>query len=410
MPFHDPEQSPRSVGVTARSHPEPKKTFCRIGPPDERLGEGPVYSAATSLPGDEPTPSPTYCFMRIVYLLDRTEPGGGVKVVFQHASLLADQGHEVLVAGRGPRPVGVLPPNATMPSYLNYGHLPEGTVPEFPDRPDLALATYWTTLPLVRRIEADHVAHFCQGCEYDWPHLKHRAGEIKTVYETAGLPALVVAPHLGERLARNFRTPWRLTPPPLDPRFRLTPLDWLRRSPRKNPWIAVPGIFQAEVKGVSTALEAIRLLREAGQRCRLLRISILAPTRDEESLVTAERFLSDIPPAEVASNLRRCDLLLFPVRSGEGFGLPLLEALASGVPSVASRLPPTEFIAGEAAILVAPGRPEAFARAASDLLKSPRAWKRARRKSRTAAARFSEERIKAELEAAVQWVVSGSPR
>ena len=42
--------------------------------------------------------------MKITYILDRPELGGGVKVVFQHAQLLLAQGYQVTVLGRGAKP------------------------------------------------------------------------------------------------------------------------------------------------------------------------------------------------------------------------------------------------------------------------------------------------------------------
>lgn len=353
--------------------------------------------------------------MKIAYLLDRPELGGGVKVVFQHAALLAQRGHRVWVAGRGPRPdwVGPVsrgnegPGSRGAVSYLDLSSQPEGASPALPEPVDLLVATYWTTLEPARRAvtagTAHAAAHLCQGFEPDWPHQRHQAERIETTYAAAALPALVVAPHLGERLASRLSLPWRLAPPPVDPRFRPGFLGRLRRRPGAFPWIAVPGIFQAEVKGVPVALEALRRLEDGGLRCRLLRISVLPPTEEEARLRRADRFLHGVPPEAVAQALRRCSLLLFPARPGEGFGLPLLEAMASGVPAVASRLPPTRFLAEGVLPLVPPDDPEVLAERARDLLESPPSWRRARREVLRRAARFAQSRIAVELDEAVRW-------
>lgn len=47
----------------------------------------------------------------------------------------------------------------------------------------------------------------------------------------------------------------------------------------------------------------------------------------------------------------------------EGFGLPVLEAMSAGVPVVSTTVPAIEEVAGDAALLVAPGDVEALARA-----------------------------------------------
>jgi glycosyltransferase involved in cell wall biosynthesis len=54
----------------------------------------------------------------------------------------------------------------------------------------------------------------------------------------------------------------------------------------------------------------------------------------------------------------------------EGFGLPVLEAMVAGVPVVASDIPALREVAGEAAVLVPPGRPEVWADALSRVLGS----------------------------------------
>lgn len=327
--------------------------------------------------------------MRIAYVLPRPELSGGNKVVFQHAHILRDLGHDVVLLGEGP------PPDWTRLAvpYLDLA----GGAPAVPEQ-DLLIATFWPTIHRARELALGPVAHFCQGYEGDLAHLRPRLPEIEAAYSLP-IPALTVSPHLARFLARRFGRESRLARPPLDPEFRPA----RRLAPRRRPWVAVPGIFQAEVKDVPTGLGAVARLRARGVPARLLRYSFLPLGPEERELLAPDRYLDGVRPEVVARELRRCDLLIFSSREMEGFGLPVLEAMASGVPVVASRIPSTETFADGAVELVAPGDAEAFAAAAYALLTRSRRWRGARRRGLERAAGFHPRVVGRELEAAVLW-------
>jgi glycosyltransferase involved in cell wall biosynthesis len=326
--------------------------------------------------------------MRIAYVLDRPELGGGTKVVFQHAGLLRQRGDEVTVLGVGPRPDWIEVPG----TYLDLT-----SSPRLPSQ-DLVIATWWTTLPAARDLGIGPLAHFCQGYEGGLAHLRPVLGEIEEVYAW-NLPGITVSPHLADFLRERFGRESRVAPPPLDPLFRPA---W-RWRPRRSPWIAIPGIFEAAVKDVPTALRAARRLRERGVPCRVLRYSILPLSDGERALLPPDRYLQGAPPREIARALRGCDLLFLPSRAEEGFGLPLLEALAAKVPAVASRIPSTLAMAEGAAALAPPGDDEAFAARALDLLAVPQVWRRARELGFRASRRYLPEAVAPALYAAVDW-------
>ena len=333
--------------------------------------------------------------MRVTYVLPRPELGGGIKVVLEHARLLAAAGDEVTVLAEGSRPAW----SPFRGPFLDRG---AGT-PSLP-RQDAVVATFWTTLRPALELAAGPVVHYCQGYEGDLAHLAPQRAAIEEAYRLP-LPALVVSPHLGDFLRREMGRESRVVPPAVEPAFRPRP----RRGPRRRPWVMVPGIFAAEVKDVPTALRAVVRLGEGGLAPRLVRVSVLPPDGEERRLLPADRYLTGVAPAEVARALRRCDLLLLSSRPGEGFGLPLLEAMASGVPAVASRIPSTEAFAAGAAALVEPGDPDAFAGAARALLTDPAAWRRARRAGREAARAFRGDRVLPVLRQALEWASGAAP-
>jgi len=330
--------------------------------------------------------------VRITYVLPYPELNGGNKVIFQHVRMLQELGHELTVLAEGSKPDWIRLDAA----YANIGI----DVPRIPSQ-DLVIATYWTTIERSRQLALGPLAHFCQGYEGGLVHLAPVLPRIEEAYSLP-LPTLTVSPHLADLVRTRFGRESFVVPPPLDPLFRPA----FRLRPKKEPWVAVPGIFGAEVKGVPTALEAVRRLRERGYPCRVLRISVMPLTDEERRMLEPDRFLTGVPPGEIARELRECDLLLFPSREEEGFGLPLLEAMASKVPAVASRISSTVHIADGAVKLVPPGDAQALAEAAEELLSDAGAWHRARRRGWKASRRFRPEEVVPRLDQGIRWARS----
>jgi glycosyltransferase involved in cell wall biosynthesis len=71
-------------------------------------------------------------------------------------------------------------------------------------------------------------------------------------------------------------------------------------------------------------------------------------------------FAGHVEKQELAALYRGAEALVFPSRY-EGFGLPVLEAMASGTPVVATSAGAIPEVAGDAAVLVRPGDPVALA-------------------------------------------------
>ncbi len=85
--------------------------------------------------------------------------------------------------------------------------------------------------------------------------------------------------------------------------------------------------------------------------------------------------LGAVPAPDLAPLYRGAGLALYLSRA-EGFGLPVLEAMACGTPVVASRIAALEEVAGESALLVPPGDAQALADAIGFLLGDARECQR----------------------------------
>ncbi|TVT14098.1 glycosyltransferase family 4 protein, partial [Amycolatopsis rhizosphaerae] len=103
------------------------------------------------------------------------------------------------------------------------------------------------------------------------------------------------------------------------------------------------------------------------------------------------RLLGRIPDEELAEVLRRAAVVAVPSRA-EGFGLPVLEAMAAGVPVVHSDAPALVEVAGGAGRCVPRGEVEALAAALREVLSSPGEAARMAAAGRRRAADFSWDR------------------
>jgi glycosyltransferase involved in cell wall biosynthesis len=97
----------------------------------------------------------------------------------------------------------------------------------------------------------------------------------------------------------------------------------------------------------------------------------------------------------LAALYRRAALVLMPSER-EGFGLPVVEAMASGTPILCSDLPVLREVGGEAAEYCAVGQPSAWAARIVELLQereaSPERWNRRQTTGLAHAAAFSWKR------------------
>jgi glycosyltransferase involved in cell wall biosynthesis len=104
-----------------------------------------------------------------------------------------------------------------------------------------------------------------------------------------------------------------------------------------------------------------------------LRQLVETPGIRERIILTGE--MSD---EELSATYSLARLFCFP-SFAEGFGLPPLEAMASGVPVIVAKTTSLPEVCGEAAVYIDPGRPESIARAIDELLSDADLYARKKR-------------------------------
>jgi glycosyltransferase involved in cell wall biosynthesis len=108
-----------------------------------------------------------------------------------------------------------------------------------------------------------------------------------------------------------------------------------------------------------------------------------------------------LPEADKAALFTGADVFAYPSRY-EGFGLPVLEAMACGTPVVTTTGGSLPEVAGDAALLVDPGDPDALAAALAKLAGDPAVGQAAAARGRARAATFTWDRCAAETAASYQ--------
>jgi glycosyltransferase involved in cell wall biosynthesis len=151
-------------------------------------------------------------------------------------------------------------------------------------------------------------------------------------------------------------------------------------------------------KNLERLIEAFHLVRKRGlDHLKLVligdeisRYAALRRAVHQHQLHKYVRFLGYMPEATLAVMYRLAGVFVFPSLY-EGFGLPPLEAMASGTPVVTSNLSSLPEVTGDAAVLIDPYDPAAIAGGIERVLTDETLRRDLRRKGLARAQQFSWE-------------------
>ncbi len=197
-------------------------------------------------------------------------------------------------------------------------------------------------------------------------------------------------------ISRFFPGEYRVIPNGIElERFAAAP-----RIPRPEPTILFVGRLERR-KGVPVLLQAFRLVK---QKLPTARLEIVGPDgglrpRVEEYIrrhrMDGVELTGFLPDDEVVRRYRQAWVFCAPATEGESFGLVLLEAMAAGLPVVASDIPGYREVAGgsRAAVLVPPREPTTLAAALINVIADPDLRADLGRRGQEWAARFDWNRV-----------------
>lgn len=138
-------------------------------------------------------------------------------------------------------------------------------------------------------------------------------------------------------------------------------------QPAYPPILLFPGRIEHPAKNHVTAIAAVARLKDRGINVRLvcagrdwLRAEEVRRAVTDHGVTDRVIFTGYISDPDLVQWYHRASLLIFPSRV-EGFGLPLVEAMAADLPIVASKTSCIPEIAGEAALYADPDDPQEFA-------------------------------------------------
>jgi glycosyltransferase involved in cell wall biosynthesis len=153
-------------------------------------------------------------------------------------------------------------------------------------------------------------------------------------------------------------------------------------------------------KDQPTLIRAARRLADRGAACRVQLVGEGSRRGELEQLIAAERLGGAVEllgmRRDIPELLGQIDLFVFSTTPSEGLGIALIEAMAAGVPVVASDVGACREVldGGELGLLVPPGNPAALADAIERVRSEPEAAAaRARRAQRKAFDVFDAERM-----------------
>lgn len=287
--------------------------------------------------------------MRVTFVLPYASLAGGVRVVAAYARELTERGHDVFVISRPAKKLRwhkrlrlLLAGQATsagrkrptpLLAFLKDQHIVldcfrDITAQDVPDA-DVVIATWWDTAPAVAKLPPEKGRKFYLLQDYEtFEYLP-----VDQVIGTYDLPLrkIAVSNFIKDELSRNHGIEdVSLVPNAID-------TDLFDSLPRHRNDVFTVGFLCSSNPRKHVEL-AVSTIRQAKELFPELRVIVFGAKPPKERLRMPDWVEFHLAPdqSDIPSLYAACDLWLFTSAS-EGFGLPLLEAMACRTPVLATR-------------------------------------------------------------------------
>ncbi|NWF94049.1 MAG: glycosyltransferase family 4 protein [Syntrophaceae bacterium] len=294
--------------------------------------------------------------MRIGYFVSSIGISGGVKVVLQHVKILKELGHEAFLITKDIE--------GTWDVSETLVILKRNNLEDIPDC-EIYIGTRWNDVERLFRRKVGKVVHLCQGYEplkywlrikeefipekrekkgilsitkryFDMMKYRRKIDQVKSVYALPTVKA-AVSRHLVELIEKEYKQRCFLIQNGIDTKVFYP--DG-RRTWGEDGEIRVLSVGSMHVgfKGIRDTLAAVKLLKGKGFNLKLIRVSPTPPSERELDEAIVDEFYERLNEKEMADLYRSADIFISSSLEMEGFGLPAMEALASGVPSILTEI------------------------------------------------------------------------
>jgi len=360
--------------------------------------------------------------LKITYLFESTTLWGGNKVGLEQAEALSEAGHNVTILSKDAGPTWYdlrLP--VTQVSDFDYVTIPES---------DIIVGTYWPTVKAAYESGKGIPVHLCQGYEGDYKELLHLKSVIDEVYSYK-IPKLTVSPHLDKFLIERFQAETYFIGQMLNKDIFYPARNMNENKPESlSVWkkvintfnalfnkkqqhsapfkVLVVGPFEVIFKNIPTALRGISIAKEKMKTpIKLTRVSQFPLSAEEEAIIKPDAYHFHLSHQSMGEIYRNADLFISTSEEAEGFGLPALEAMGCGIPTILSNISSYTSFDDllDYALFIDPSDTEALAEAISKLFHEHALRDRLARRGLSVAENFTKEKVVNKLENAFEKIL-----